>query len=37
VHFSTGIYPKENIVYSGVLPIFRTKTHEILENVAFDA
>jgi hypothetical protein len=25
VHFSTGFYQKENIVYAGVLQIFRTK------------
>jgi hypothetical protein len=25
VHFSTGFFQKENIVYTGVLPIFRTK------------
>jgi hypothetical protein len=25
VHFSTGFFQKENIVYTGVLQIFRTK------------
>jgi hypothetical protein len=25
VHFSTGFFQKENIIYSGVLQIFRTK------------
>jgi hypothetical protein len=25
VHFSTGFFQKENIVYAGVLQIFRTK------------
>jgi hypothetical protein len=25
VHFSTGFFQKENVVYAGVLQIFRTK------------
>jgi hypothetical protein len=25
IHFSTGFFPKENIVYTGVMQIFHTK------------
>jgi hypothetical protein len=36
VHFSTGFFQKENIVYTGVLQIFHTKNRLHIENYAFD-
>jgi hypothetical protein len=39
VYFSTGFFQKENIVYTGVLPIFRTKNrtlHLMHDDVRFD-
>jgi hypothetical protein len=37
VHFSTGFFQKESIVYTGVLQIFRTKNRLHIENFAFEA
>jgi hypothetical protein len=37
VHFSRGLFQKENIVYTGILLIFRTKNRLHIENFAFDA
>jgi hypothetical protein len=37
VHFSTGFFQKENIVYTGVLQIFRRKNRWNIGNFAFDA
>jgi hypothetical protein len=37
VHFSTGYFQKENIVYTGVLQIFHKKNRWDLENSAFGA
>jgi hypothetical protein len=37
LHFSTGFFQKENIVYAGVLQIFHTKNRRDLENSAFGA
>jgi hypothetical protein len=37
VHFSTGFFQKENIVYTGVLHIFHTHNQRDIENSAFDA
>jgi hypothetical protein len=36
VHFSTGFFQKENLFYTGVLLIFRTKNQLHIENFAFD-
>jgi hypothetical protein len=37
VHFCTGFFQKESIVYTGVLHIFHTKNRWDLENSAFNA
>jgi hypothetical protein len=36
VHFSTGFFQKENIVYTGILQNFHTKNRLHIENFAFD-
>jgi hypothetical protein len=37
MHFSTGYFQKENIVYAGILQIFHTHTRWDIDNSAFDA